>query len=76
MDASLSIKVHFDNAKWFTTLWKNTMHVHTDHQPTVMSSQSSNNALFMSVNMYHNENVWESMWQKKLYIFIHDECTK
>ncbi len=72
--------VHLNNAKCFTTAQKNIMHVYIDHQPTVTSSHSSNNTFFMlSVNMnalHDNENVWVSMGQKKLFIFIHDGCTE
>ncbi len=73
MDANLTKKVHYNNAKCFTTRWKNIMHMYIDYRPTVMSSHSSNNALFTLFMVFHNnEDVWVSMRQTKLSVFIHD----
>ncbi len=51
MDTNFSKNVNSDNAKWFATASRNTMHI--DHQPTVTSSDSSNIVLItLSVNMH------------------------
>ncbi len=75
MGANISKHIRSDNAKCFTTVWKNTEYLHIDHKPTVTSSHSTNNALFTSV-IVRNLYVWVSMGHKKLYVFIHDGHTE
>ncbi len=54
-DANISKKnVHSDNAKYLTTVWRNTVYLYIDHKPTVTSSHSANNDLFTLSVTVHN----------------------
>ncbi len=50
-DKSLK-KVNSTNAKWVSSVWKNTMHLPTGDQPNVTPSHISNNAWFTSLNKH------------------------
>ncbi len=40
MDANIPKYVHSDNAKYFTTAWRNTVYLHIDHQPNLPTKQT------------------------------------
>ncbi len=49
------------------------LHVHSDNQPIVTSSPSSNNASFIKNYLLY---IWMPMGQKKLSVFIQDGYIK